>query len=101
MPNLRESIFIEPFHLHLSSTPPEKERVIGTRGLRVHTENIIDMEDLLDPVYPAKAKILNDASQEIGMGRYQVLVRLYPPLSQLLHVSQWRLFFVVGFGFFS
>ena len=26
----------------------------------------------VDPVYQAKARILNDAFQEIGMGRYQV-----------------------------
>ncbi|KAH8601815.1 major facilitator superfamily transporter [Bisporella sp. PMI_857] len=35
----------------------------------------------LDPVYEAKAKVLNNAIQEIGMGWYQ-----------------WQLFIVVGFG---
>ncbi|CAG5143662.1 uncharacterized protein ALTATR162_LOCUS1394 [Alternaria atra] len=35
----------------------------------------------LDPVYEAKAKILNKAIQDIGMGRYQ-----------------WQLFIVIGFG---
>jgi hypothetical protein len=35
----------------------------------------------LDPVYAAKARILNKAIQEIGMGRYQ-----------------WQLFIVIGFG---
>ena len=34
-----------------------------------------------DPVYEAKARVLNNAIQEIGMGRYQ-----------------WQLFIVVGFG---
>jgi hypothetical protein len=29
-------------------------------------------EGSLDPVYQAKARILNDALQEIGMGKYQV-----------------------------
>jgi hypothetical protein len=29
-------------------------------------------DDSLDPVYQAKARILNDALQEIGMGKYQV-----------------------------
>ncbi|EOA82928.1 uncharacterized protein SETTUDRAFT_173543 [Exserohilum turcica Et28A] len=35
----------------------------------------------LDPVYEAKAKVLNKAIQDIGMGRYQ-----------------WQLFIVIGFG---
>ncbi|KAI4907044.1 hypothetical protein J4E90_009938 [Alternaria incomplexa] len=35
----------------------------------------------LDPVYEAKAKMLNKAMQDIGMGRYQ-----------------WQLFIVIGFG---
>jgi len=38
----------------------------------------------VDPVYQAKAKILNDAFQEIGMGRYQ-----------------WWLFLITGFGWFA
>lgn len=29
-------------------------------------------DDSLDPVYQTKARILNDALQEIGMGKYQV-----------------------------
>lgn len=37
-----------------------------------------------DPVYEAKAKVLNHAIQEIGMGRYQ-----------------WQLFVVIGFGWAS
>jgi hypothetical protein len=28
-------------------------------------------DDAVDPIYQAKAHILNDALQEIGMGRYQ------------------------------
>jgi hypothetical protein len=31
-------------------------------------------EGSLDPVYEAKAKVLNKAMQDIGMGRYQWLV---------------------------
>lgn len=38
----------------------------------------------LDPVYEAKAHVLNEAVQKIGMGRYQ-----------------WMLFLVVGFGWAS
>ncbi len=34
----------------------------------VYTEE----ESGIDPVYQAKARILNDALQEIGMGKYQV-----------------------------
>ncbi|WWC95622.1 hypothetical protein V866_002487 [Kwoniella sp. B9012] len=37
--------------------------------------------DGVDPVYAAKARVLNRAIQDIGMGRYQ-----------------WQLFFVIGFG---
>lgn len=41
-------------------------------------------EGAFDPVYAAKAKLLNEAIQEIGMGRYQ-----------------WQLFGVIGFGWAS
>ncbi|KAF2019617.1 MFS general substrate transporter [Aaosphaeria arxii CBS 175.79] len=41
-------------------------------------------EGSLDPVYAAKAKILNKAIQDIGMGKYQ-----------------WQLFVVIGFGWAS
>jgi len=41
-------------------------------------------EGHVDPLYQAKAQLLNDAIQEIGMGRYQ-----------------WHLFIVAGFGWFS
>ncbi|KAH9924317.1 MFS general substrate transporter [Epithele typhae] len=51
----------------------------------VTTHDVFDEEDSgLDPVYQAKARILNDAFQEIGMGRYQ-----------------WFLFIVAGFGWFA
>ncbi|KAH7088589.1 major facilitator superfamily domain-containing protein [Paraphoma chrysanthemicola] len=39
------------------------------------------LEDALDPVYEAKARVLNKAVQDIGMGKYQ-----------------WQLFVVIGFG---
>ncbi|KAH3907532.1 hypothetical protein HBI56_159560 [Parastagonospora nodorum] len=38
-------------------------------------------EGSLDPVYEAKAKVLNKAIQDVGMGKYQ-----------------WQLFIVIGFG---
>ncbi|KAJ8469354.1 hypothetical protein ONZ51_g9045 [Trametes cubensis] len=50
----------------------------------VETHDIFEDDSGVDPVYQAKARILNDAFQEIGMGRYQ-----------------WYLFIVAGFGWFS
>jgi hypothetical protein len=41
----------------------------------------VSVIDGVDPIYAAKARVLNAAIQEIGMGRYQ-----------------WQLFFVIGFG---
>ncbi|KLO16507.1 MFS general substrate transporter [Schizopora paradoxa] len=41
-------------------------------------------DDAVDPIYRAKSHILNEAIQEIGMGRYQ-----------------WWLFVVAGFGWFA
>ncbi len=43
--------------------------------IQADTQNVYE-HDLLDPLYAAKAKILNDSLQEIGMGKYQV--RLNP-----------------------
>jgi hypothetical protein len=38
-----------------------------------HVDDLYDEADgVVDPVYHAKARILNDALQEIGMGKYQV-----------------------------
>ncbi|KAI0070245.1 sugar transporter [Panus rudis PR-1116 ss-1] len=54
-------------------------------GFKVETRDVFDEEDSgVDPVYYAKARVLNDAFQEIGMGKYQ-----------------WALFVVTGFGWFS
>ncbi|KAM5543414.1 hypothetical protein V8D89_002665 [Ganoderma adspersum] len=53
--------------------------------IRVEDHDIFDGEDAaIDPVYQAKARVLNTAFQEIGMGKYQ-----------------WALFVVGGFGWFS
>ncbi|KAK3337180.1 major facilitator superfamily transporter [Cercophora scortea] len=49
-------------------------------GGNTDEDGIIPMGEI-DPVYEAKARVLNHAIQEIGMGRYQ-----------------WKLFVVVGFG---
>ncbi|PWN43781.1 MFS general substrate transporter [Ceraceosorus guamensis] len=72
-------------------TPGEAdEKVKGLHGdARVSDSNILTDDaalpaGTLDPVYEAKARVLNRAIQEIGMGRYQ-----------------WQLFVVVGFGWAS
>ena len=50
--------------------------VEGRVGL-IEIHDVFDgEEDAVDPVYHAKAKVLNAAFQEIGMGKYQV--RLLP-----------------------
>ncbi|KAI8978705.1 MFS general substrate transporter [Trametes punicea] len=58
---------------------------LETKNVPVERYDIIDDEgSSLDPVYTAKARILGDAFQEMGMGKYQ-----------------WYLFFLTGFGWFS
>lgn len=64
------------------------------------TEDIYE-NDALDPVYQAKAKILNDAFQEIGMGKYQVRISPTSIVDVLRRVLQWYLFIVAGFGWLS
>ena len=83
------------------------EKDAGTNAqvvLQAHTRDIYP-DDTLDPVYHAKARILNDAIQEIGMGKYQVRLSLLHFLKKkdaYLHLSnlhlQWFLFVVAGFG---
>jgi hypothetical protein len=48
-----------------------KDKESESYGLQAETRDIFT-EDSLDPVYQVKARILNDALQEIGMGKYQV-----------------------------
>jgi len=47
-------------------------------GLQAHTQDIYAPVDSSDDVYHAKAKILNDALQKIGMGKYQVRSSAFP-----------------------
>lgn len=55
--------------LSLEKTAGIREDVIVLPG----TTDVYDGEESgVDPVYYAKARILNDAIQEIGMGKYQV-----------------------------
>ncbi|KLO07040.1 MFS general substrate transporter [Schizopora paradoxa] len=65
----------------------EKSRINTHSSSRIAdapTQTLDLFEGTIDPVYEAKARILNDAIQEIGMGKYQ-----------------WFLFVVAGFGWFS
>ena len=55
----------------------------------------------VDPVYQAKARLLNSAIQEIGMGRYQVRRVTVLCELRLTLFSQWYLFIVAGFGWFA
>jgi len=55
----------------------------GEVGFRGKTVALVE-EGQIDPAYHAKVQLLNDAIQEIGMGKYQ-----------------WHLFCVAGFGWFS
>ena len=50
----------------------------------VALDDMYDTDGTVDVVYQAKARILNDAIQEIGMGRYQIY-----------------LFICAGFGWFA
>ncbi|KAI0715628.1 MFS general substrate transporter [Cerioporus squamosus] len=59
--------------------------VEAKKAITVDTHDVFNEEESgVDPVYQAKARLLNDAFQEIGMGKYQ-----------------WYLFIVAGFGWFS
>ncbi|KAL0952893.1 hypothetical protein HGRIS_007112 [Hohenbuehelia grisea] len=66
--------------LTLPSSSSSSKPVGGER----RTDLYEDEAGSVDPVYQAKAHILNEAIQEIGMGRYQ-----------------WNLFVVAGFGWFA
>ena len=57
-------------------SPPESSlrgrEIFGKSSLDIAIHGDTDGHDSFDPTYVAKAKILNDAFSEIGMGRYQV-----------------------------
>jgi hypothetical protein len=52
-------------------------------GEAVPKRDIYD-DDIIDPVYRAKAHVINKAMVQVGMGRYQ-----------------WMLWVVAGFGWFA
>lgn len=49
---------------------PANNEKNGGGVFQAETQDVYD-EAALDPVYQAKARILNDALQDIGMGKYQ------------------------------
>lgn len=51
---------------------------------QAETQDVFD-EPSLDPVYHAKARILNDALQDIGMGKYQASLVSFRSLSPCSH----------------
>lgn len=67
----------------VKSPPVESVEVLSSQPTILSVQDLHD-EGSVDPVYHAKARVLNQALQEIGMGKYQ-----------------WRLFAVAGFGWFS
>ncbi|KAI9430543.1 MFS general substrate transporter [Lactarius indigo] len=87
-----------------NSEKHKDDGVTAELTIQADTEDVFE-HDLLDPLYAAKAKILNDALQEIGMGKYQV--RLNPscsvsfPHAQAISSFKWYLFIVAGFGWLS
>jgi hypothetical protein len=84
------------------SAPIVPELLSGPSSRRL--ADLYDESDVVDAVYRAKAHAVNDAMQEIGMGRYQVRA-IAPDYSTSLIVclspSQWGLWAVCGFGYFS
>ena len=55
-----------------SHSEKHKDDVVTAESIiQADTQDVYE-HDSLDPFYAAKAKILNDSLQEIGMGKYQV-----------------------------
>jgi hypothetical protein len=88
--------------------PGPQPQIIGKKELEItihgETESVYAY-DSLDPTYVAKAKILNDALGEIGMGKYQVgpgLLWASVCIHYLFDLTpQWYLFVLTGFGWLS
>lgn len=67
-----------------TDSPPDSpvKDIVKDSDIQVTTETVYgDESDSMDPVYEHKARILNNAIQEIGMGRYQVSFVLIEPTS--------------------
>jgi hypothetical protein len=64
----------------------------AVKDVTSHQPTILAKQDLhdegsVDPVYQAKAHVLNQALQEIGMGKYQVLVPVLRSFSDVVTMS--------------
>ncbi len=59
----------------VSSDPKDEKSGIDMQSLVADapTQTLDIFEGSIDPIYEAKARILNEAIQEIGMGKYQVI----------------------------
>ena len=56
----------------MSNTEMEKEHLPSVNSASDPTLVDLFSNETVDPVYQAKAHVLNQAIQEIGMGKYQV-----------------------------
>ena len=65
-----------------ATASPDLDAKTTNAHVYAETRDVYDEgESGVDPVYQAKARILNDAFQEIGMGRYQVCTEIHLPSS--------------------
>lgn len=47
-----------------------EDKIVEKNVFQAEAQDVYD-EPAIDPIYQAKARILNDALQDIGMGKYQ------------------------------
>lgn len=82
-----------------STANVEESPPLYTKG----TQN--NEEGSTDSIYELKVRVVNDALQEVGMGRYQWCVNsgysLLFSISGDRYMAHRRLFVVTGFGYFS
>lgn len=76
-----EKEYKEDYDTRAESLDHTGERRRSHYDAELVAKDAVVLEGTFDPVYEAKARVLNRAIQEIGMGRYQ-----------------WQLFVVIGFG---
>lgn len=60
----------------LRSPPVVSVKNLSSQPLVVSRQDLHD-EGSVDPVYHAKSRVINQALQEIGMGKYQVRLSVY------------------------
>ena len=79
------------FPLWASTTMSHSDEKKSQTSVQVHEalNDIYSIDDApgLDRVYHAKARLLNQAIQEIGMGKYQVCPEFYPPKTPPTNLS--------------